>query len=103
MSEKVEAWTRADWALWFLQHDEVDEAARVLEAGDELVLGKSDYLDLAAALSRRGLSATYELRRVTVLRPERAQKSPGEAGAADSRRPPLRATAVRATPAKKTG
>jgi hypothetical protein len=53
-------WTRAEWARWFIDHDEVDEAARVLEPGDELALGPTAYLDLAAALSRRGLAASYE-------------------------------------------
>jgi hypothetical protein len=58
--------TRAACARWFVEHDEVDEAARVLEPGDELELGRSDYLNLAAALARRGLAASYEGGRVSV-------------------------------------
>jgi hypothetical protein len=59
-------WTRAEWARWFIEHDEVDEAARVLEPGDQLELGQSDYLGLAAALGRRGLGARYEGRQLQV-------------------------------------
>jgi hypothetical protein len=55
-----EGWTRADWARWFVFQDEVDEAARVLQPGDGMLLGRSDYLNLVAALERRGLSATYD-------------------------------------------
>ena len=58
MGGNEDRWTRADWARWFVYRDEVDEAARVLEVGDELLLGRSDYLNLIAALSRRGLTAT---------------------------------------------
>jgi hypothetical protein len=85
-----EAWKRADWARWFLDRDEPDEAALVLEPGDELVLGRSDYLNLAAALARRGFSATYELQRVSVV------------GSASPRKPPLRATPASPSEAKKT-
>ena len=38
----------------------------MLEPGDRLELGHSDYLGLAAALGRRGLSASYEGRQVQV-------------------------------------
>jgi hypothetical protein len=55
-----EGWTRADWARWFVFQDEVDEAARVLQPGDGMLLGRSDYLNLTAALERRGLSAIYD-------------------------------------------
>jgi hypothetical protein len=55
-----EGWTRADWARWFVFQDEVDEAARVLQPGDGMLLGRSDFLNLVAALERRGLSATYD-------------------------------------------
>jgi len=101
-----EGWTRAAVARWFVHHDDVDEAARVLEPGDELLLGKSDYLDLAAALSRRGLSASYDCGRVSVLAPEVAQEDWGEAiaGLATGglRKPPLRADpGVASTAAKK--
>jgi hypothetical protein len=86
-----ERWTRADWARWFVYHDEVEEAARVLEPGDELALGKSDALDLAEALSRRGLTASHETGRLVV-----------RAGDATARKPPLRATSVETALAKKT-
>ena len=88
--------TRADWARWFLLHDEPDEAARVLEPGDELDLGESDSLDLAAALSRRGLSGTRDGRRLLVIRPE------SQDPAAEARKPPLRAPAASPARAKKT-
>lgn len=78
-----QGWTRVDFARWFVEHDDVDEAARMLEPGDELVLGQSDFLDLAAALDRRGLSATYEDRRVSVRAGQGAM-------ATTTRRPPLR-------------
>jgi hypothetical protein len=87
--------TRADWARWFLFRDEPDEAARVLEPGDELELARSDYLDLAAALSRRGLTATYEGGRAVV-------RSEAQDPAADGRKPPLRAPAGSPALAKKT-
>jgi hypothetical protein len=75
--------TRTELALWFIDHDEPDEAARVLEPGDDLELGRSDYLDLAAALGRRGLTATYDHPRVRVQEPEGLSATP--------RRPPARA------------
>jgi hypothetical protein len=82
-------WTRAEWARWFIDHDDVDEAARVLEVGDQLALGRSDYLDLAAALQRRGLSAGYELGQVTVQ-------------VAAARKGPARTTPAPRTAAKNT-
>jgi hypothetical protein len=88
--------SRADLARWFLAHDEVDEAARVLEPGDELELGDSDHRDLAAALARRGLGARYEARRVVVAAPV----APAE-GAMPPRKPPARATAPAPTAIKK--
>ena len=61
MDEQDEpGWNRSEWARWWLDHDEADEAARALEPGDEVVLPRNDSRDLAAALSRRGLAATYE-------------------------------------------
>jgi hypothetical protein len=98
-------WTRADWARWFIERDEVDEAARVLEPGDQLELGHSDYLGLAAALGRRGLGARYEGRQVRVeARPEgRTAPMAGELSNG-SRRPPVRQTPPAGTaPAKKLG
>ena len=85
-----ERWTRADWARWFVDHDEVDEAARVLEPGDEVTLGRGDSLALAAALSRRGIPFSYELGRLVVR------------GDAAARRPPLRAVPPSASASKKT-
>jgi hypothetical protein len=87
-----ESWTRADWARWFVHGDQVDEAARVLEPGDAVPLGKSDGANLAAALERRGLAGSYDEaeRQVTVLRPAQ-------------RKPPARAPALSpASAAKKT-
>jgi hypothetical protein len=68
--------TRGELARWLVERDEVDEAARVLLPGDEVALGKSDSLALAAALKRRGLDARYQPRRLTVT--------------AATRRPPAR-------------
>ena len=87
MAANEDRQARADVARWFIDHDEVDEAARVLEPGDELTLGRSDYLDLAAALGRRGLGARYEERRVSVLA---ATQASGDLLAAGPRRPPVR-------------
>jgi hypothetical protein len=96
MATQDEGWTRADFARWFIDHDQIDEAARVLEPGDQLALGRSDYLDLAAALGQRGLSARYEDRQATVL--------PSSNLAASTRRPPLRGPTATPAPqnAKKT-
>lgn len=78
-----DASVRAELARWFIDHDEVDEAARVLRPRDELLAGKSDYLALLAALGRRGLAAEYDEARRTVF------VSPGSGSSA--RRPPARA------------
>ena len=91
MVEDEAARARVECALWFIHHDDVDEAARVLEAGDELVIGTSDYLDLAAALSRRGLTASYQRPHLLVQRPDPT----------GARKPPQRAPAP-APSAKKT-
>ena len=105
MTGEGEASTRTEWAHWFIDHDEVDEAARVLEPGDELVLGESDYRNLAAALARRGLSAAYDRRRVEVRVPDPATESgrhlTGDLAAAP-RRPAARMPAPSSTAAKKT-
>jgi hypothetical protein len=85
MAASPESDARAQLARWFIDHDEVEEAAATLEPGDELTLGRSDYLDLAAALSRRGLSARYEQRLVSVV-----PQATGDALAAGPRRPPAR-------------
>jgi hypothetical protein len=106
MTRDDEAQSRAELARWFLDHDEVDEAARLLEPGDELELGRSDSLDLAAALSRRGLSGSYEDRRFRVNPPAAA----GPRATIDSivgdlptsaRKPPVRTGAAPLTVAKK--
>jgi hypothetical protein len=101
MSAHDEGWTRAELARWFVEHDEVDEAARVLEPGDELDTGKSDFLDLAAALARRGLSASYELHRVRVQPGQAVDASVGNL-ASGARKPPARTTPAPASAAKKT-
>jgi hypothetical protein len=95
MTGAEEAQTRTELALWFIDHDEVDEAARVLAPGDELELGRSDYLDLADALARRGLTAAYDHPHVLVVEPE------DSALATAPRKPPARA-AVAPRAAKKT-
>jgi hypothetical protein len=95
MTRQEEGAARTELALWFIDHDEVDEAARVLAPGDELDLGQSDYLDLAAALARRGLTVAYEHPHVRVLAPDGASLS------ATPRRPPAR-TVPAARAAKKT-
>jgi hypothetical protein len=86
---------RTDFARWFIDHDEVDEAAQVLAPGDQLQLGRSDYLDLAAALGRRGLAASYEAPFVVV-------KARGAEGAGGARKPPARIAPAPVTSAKKT-
>ncbi len=102
MAEKDAGWTRAEWARWFIEHDEVDEAAGVLEPGDQLELGHSDYLGLAAALSRRGMSASYQGRQVEVnARPEgRTAPMAGEL-TNGSRKPPARQTPTGTAAVKK--
>jgi hypothetical protein len=76
-------WSRSEWARWFLDHDEVDEAARTLEVGDVLELGDADRRDLAAALGRRGLAAECFGRELFV-------RAGDEGGARSERRPPAR-------------
>jgi hypothetical protein len=78
----TEGTMRTELARWFIDHDEVDEAARVLAPGDGLELGRSDALALAAALTRRGLSSRYEERHLRV----------GEGSALGGRKPPARTT-----------
>ena len=106
MAGQDEGWTRIDWARWFLDHDEVDEAARVLQPGDQLALGRSDYLDLAAALSRRGLRSSYEDRQAHIKegagQASRGDTLTGDLAASD-RKPPARGTPVFERSVKKTG
>jgi hypothetical protein len=89
---------RSDFARWFIDHDEVDEAARVLTPGDQLELGRSDYQNLVAALGRRGLSASYDAPRVVIEAP--AERELG----ATARKPPARIAPAEPskTTAKKT-
>ena len=82
----TEGTTRLEVARWFIDHDEVDEAARVLVAGDQLDLGPSDARSLTAALGRRGLSAVQEEGRLRVTE--------GGGLGATARKPPARATPV---------
>jgi hypothetical protein len=81
-------WSRAEWAHWWLDHDEPDEAARSLEPGDEVAISRIDALDLAAALDRRGLGAAYES---GVLFVSSRDEAPVEQSDRGQRRPPLRA------------
>ena len=100
-------WSRTEWARWFLEHDEVDEAARVLQPGDELAVTKIDFRDLAAALGRRGLAALYEDGCAFVYTPEEARavqtKMAVEAAAASERRPATRSSSVFTLSHKKVG
>jgi hypothetical protein len=98
-------WSRSEWARWWLDHDEVDEAARALEAGDVLAVGKADFLDLAAALTRRGLTAQYEDGAAFIYTPAQAQQLRAETGDAvaataptpsPDRKPPVRSPATAA-------
>ena len=91
-------WSRSEWARWWLDHDEVDEAARALEPGDQLELGQADFRDLAAALARRGLTAHYADRNAFVYTPAQAQHHAqadlvAGAVATSERRPPARSAA----------
>jgi len=92
--------TRVDFARWFVEHDDVEEAAAVLEPGDELILGRSDYRALEAALARRGLCARYQDRRVSVL--AREAGSSDEPLAAGPRKPPARVATAAKPAAKKS-
>jgi hypothetical protein len=89
----TEGTTRVEVARWFIDHDEVEEAARVLVPGDQLDLGRSDALALTAALGRRGLAAVQEGGRLRVTE--------GSLGAT-ARRPPARRTPVPGAASKKT-
>jgi hypothetical protein len=98
MSEDEPGWSRAEWALWWLDHDEVDEAARVLEPGDSVVVTGTDFRDLSAAVARRGLVAVFEDGRAFVYTREQARQASSDVSSdlgADSlasteRRPPAR-------------
>ena len=99
MSEQDEpGWSRSEWARWWLDHDEPDEAACALELGDEVVLPRNDARDLAAALARRGLAATYDngVLFVTAAAASDATASVtselGTVGERGPRRPPQRAS-----------
>ena len=92
-------WSRSEWARWWIDHDEIDEAARALEAGDVLVVGKADFLDLSAALRRRGLVARYEDGAAFVY--TATQEGEGDAATLD-RRPPLRSTPAQPAHAKRS-
>ena len=108
-------WSRSEWARWWIDHDEIDEAARMLDPGDVLPLGKADFLDLAAALGRRGLTALYEDGAAFVYTAAQAQHLQAEAGIDSAvaglgafaggpieRKPPARSPAPPATRAKQT-
>jgi hypothetical protein len=104
MTRDDDAQSRAEVALWFLDHDEVDEAAKVLLPGDELELGRSVSLDLAAALSRRGLSASHEPPRLRVNPPAATGGIESIVGdlAQSARKPPARTAVAGLTAAKKS-
>jgi hypothetical protein len=58
--DEGEGWSRADWARWYLDHDDAAAAARELDAGDDLALDEAAFPDLARALHRQGLAALFE-------------------------------------------
>lgn len=95
-SSDDESGTRVELARWFLDRDQVDEAAATLAAGDELELGTSDALNLKAALARHGLAASYERRRLSVGAADPA------ALVSSPRKPPGRVPPAAAPAAKKT-
>jgi hypothetical protein len=100
MREEEPGWSRSEWALWWLDHDEVDEAARALEPGDALTITKVDFRDLAAALNRRGLVAVYEDGQAFVYTREQAPQA--EPVVAGERRPPRSNPAAPVTAAKRS-
>jgi hypothetical protein len=106
MNEDEPGWSRGEWALWWLDHDEVDEAARILEPGDTLAVTRADFRDLAAALGRRGLVGLYEDGQVFVYTREQARQVAAEsdlgAVGTSERRPPARTTPMPAPAAKRT-
>jgi hypothetical protein len=100
-------WSRSEWARWLIDHDEVDEAARALEPGDVLVTGQSDFLNLRAALVRRGLTAQYEDGSAFVYTPAQLQQLQAEDGSApanssEARKPPARSPAPPTARAKRS-
>jgi hypothetical protein len=108
-------WSRSEWARWWIDHDEVDEAARALEPGDVVALGHSDFLNLQAALVRRGLTAQYEDGSAFVYTPAQAEQlaeagrpstgidtRPVEPRTPDARKPPARSAAPEPLRSKRT-
>jgi hypothetical protein len=96
MHEEEPGWSRSEWAHWWLDHDEVDEAARALEPGDSLAITRADFRDLAAALARRGLVGVFEDGNAFVYTREQVQTMAAagdlDAMALGERRPPGRTT-----------
>ncbi len=76
MAEDDQALTRGELARLLVERDDVDEAARVLLPGDDVDLGKSDALALAAALRRRGLDVRHGARGLTVVAPSTLRRPP---------------------------
>jgi hypothetical protein len=95
--ENPEGWTRAEWARFFLDHDEPAAAARQLGAGDDLAVDEAAFPDLARELHRQGLAALYEDGWAYVYTIEDALAVVAElerdAGAGGDRRPPARSPA----------
>jgi hypothetical protein len=107
MREEDPGWSRGEWALWWLDHDEVDEAARALEPGDSIAVAGADLRDLSAALARRGLCAVFEDGQLFVYTQEQARALAHEADlagmAAGDRRGPGRRATETAAEAPATG
>ncbi len=97
MHGQGEGWSRSECARWWLEHDDVDEAARTLEPGDQVAAGKADFRDLREALERRGLTAIYEEGTAFVYTHAQAQRLLEEVAldcvASAERRPPGRSPA----------
>jgi hypothetical protein len=65
-------WSRMDWARWWLDRGDVDSAAEWLSAGDEVRATEAEFAAIAAAVSRRGLTAMHDEGVAYVYSPEEA-------------------------------
>jgi hypothetical protein len=95
--DEGEGWCRADWARWYLDHDDPAAAALELSAGDDLALDEASFPDLARALHAQGLAAIYEDGYAYVYTPDEAIRMLAEderdAMASGARLPPARSPA----------
>jgi hypothetical protein len=92
-----EGWSRADWARWYLDHDDAAAAALELAAGDDLALDEASFPDLARALHGRGLAALFEDGHAYVYTPAEALRMLAEierdSVTSGGRQPPARSPA----------